>query len=151
MAALAGTAALPLPAIGAAARAAPAAIPPTAYAWAHLIVRAQNKASPATLARHLRLGPDAASALFDRLVADGVLRAPGAAGIARAVSPIDISAKPPTPARAAVRKLADALSRSDPLVKAEDIGVGCGNQNDSREDQANESADQPPEESPERG
>ena len=86
LAALATTPALPFPM--AAPRAA-AQFPPGAYAWGRLIARAQNNCSPATLARHLQLGNDAAHALFNRMLADGVLQAPNIAGVARAAQPID--------------------------------------------------------------
>ena len=133
LAALAGSATLPFTAVRAAvaAPAATAAIPPTTYAWAHLIVRAQAKANPAMLSRHLNLSAQAADRLFQQLIHDGVLQAPGAAGMARAVAPLDTTAT--SSARHSIRervtKAWDVVrSRDDTvaLVNPDDPALGCG-------------------------
>jgi len=100
-ASLVGAAALPF--VPLPARVAPVALPPTAYAWAHLIARAQPQVSAAYLARHLRLDAPVARALFGQLVADGVVGAPSALGVARAAQPL------PTPAGSSLRSSLEAL------------------------------------------
>ncbi|WP_299414196.1 hypothetical protein [uncultured Sulfitobacter sp.] len=125
--ALAGAAALPFPALRAATAAAPA-VPPTAYAWAHLIVRAQAKASPAMLARQLGLSPEVAQSLFDTLIRDGVLRAPGAAGIAQAAHPLHSTGHTATAPQALRKRMQNLMERaksSRPLVKDDTLDVGC--------------------------
>ncbi|MEL7099261.1 MAG: hypothetical protein AAGM84_10575 [Pseudomonadota bacterium] len=100
-ASLVGAAALPF--VPLPARAAPPALPATAYAWAHLIARAQPQVSAAYLARHLRLEAPVARALFGQLVADGVVGAPSALGAARAVKPL------PSPSRSSLRTALEGL------------------------------------------
>lgn len=127
-----------------AARAVPATFPPTAYAWAHLIVRAQKRTSPAMLARHLRLTPEVAGSLFDQLISDGVLRAPGAAGVARAVSPLDLTARKVarrSGLRQEIRRALDSTQdEPDPLAIPEESGVGCAEEPQAPEDHADESS-----------
>ena len=153
LAALVATPALPF-SPASAAGAAPVAVPSGAYAWGQLIARAQNGCSPAVLARHLRLSTAAADQLFSDMVADGVLRAPSAAGIARAVNPIEI----PTAVRTVPSRLADHArdllrkSKTDntqTLVKAEHPRLGCDIT--ASEDETYASTDQSVQESPERG
>lgn len=123
-ASLAAAAALPvIPLAGPAPAAVPTAVvPPGAYAWAQLIARAQNRCSPAMLARHLHLSADAAGILFEQMVRDGVLRAPTAAGVARAATPLQV----PGAARATLgQKLFNMRDR---------VGLDVGDQ----EEQSNE-------------
>ena len=125
LAALAAAPALPF----AASAAAPAAsLPPGAYAWAQLIARAQTKCSPAMLARHLSLDPAQAETLFGQMVRDNVLRAPGAAGTAQAVQPINATGHPQGLTRKVTQHLRAQLDHSAsaaPLVKDEPLGLGC--------------------------
>lgn len=129
---------LPFP-VSATAMAAPSApVPAGAYAWAKLIAQAQNRCAPGMLARQLHLAPEAAEQLFAKLIHDGVLRAPGAAGIARAAAPIDGSGT----ASGLNRQLADSLrimldravpaeapddDDTNPLVKDTPACLGCAN------------------------
>jgi hypothetical protein len=126
--ALSGIASLPVTALPAAAAQA-SVVPPAAYAWAKLIVRAQGKADPAVLARLLRLTPQVAQALFDRLIQDGVLRVPAATGIAQATKPLQSGAHrlPPQPIHQQIRKTWEHLSTdTQPLVKDADPALECG-------------------------
>lgn len=77
-------AAVPLPsaAVGTAAKA-----PRHLYPWAVAMAHAGNPISEQTLGMALKVSADQASALISRLVARGVVYAPNAAGVARAVSP----------------------------------------------------------------
>lgn len=111
-ASLAGAAALPFVPLPAHAAAAARALPPTAYAWAHLIARAQPQVSAAYLARHLRLEAPVARALFGQLVADGVVGAPTALGAAQAVNPLA------SPARTSLRASLESLVK-DPSPRLE--------------------------------
>jgi hypothetical protein len=150
LAALAATPILPFGAITPAAAAPVAAFPPGAYAWAPLVARAQNKCSPATLAQHLHLDANAATQLFNTMVRDGVLRAPGAVGIAQAANPIDASG---TRAPSFFTKMNSHLEQAlkpqteiAPLVKAEDPALGCGDS--IAKDDPDARTDQPVQESP---
>lgn len=153
LAALAAVPALPFQAL--AARAAPVAVPPGAYAWAQLIARAQNGCSPAMLAQQLNLSGAAANQLFRDMVADGVLRAPGAAGVARAVNPIDIPGAPRSISTRIADKTRDTLKRmaeqadKPPLVKDTPTCLECADT--APEENAHASPDQSVQESPERG
>ncbi len=153
IAALAATPALPFGAFTPATAAPAAALPPGAYAWAQLIARAQNKCSPATLARHLHVDINTATQLFDTMVRDGVLRAPGAVGIAQATNPIDASGIRAPRLTARVRAhLKDALNpppETAPLVKADDPALGCGDS--IAEDDPDARTDKPVQESPQAG
>jgi len=126
LAALAATPALPM-VISAAAAPQSATVPAGTYAWAQLIARAQNRCSPAMLARHLRLPTDAATALFNEMVRDGVLRAPGIAGVAQAAQPINATGTRAKP----LRKLRDLIrpdtqsDKAPPLVKDADLPLEC--------------------------
>lgn len=124
---LAGAAAMPIPAVRAATVAAPA-VPPSAYVWAQLIVRAQAKASPAMLARQLRLAPEVAQSLFETLISDGVLRAPSVAGIAKAAQPLQTTGHHATTGRAIqtrMGRLLEQTKQAQPLVKDDDPEIGC--------------------------
>lgn len=149
---MAGAAALPFSAVRAAAVAAPA-VPPTAYAWAHLIVRAQAKADPAMLARQLKLSPDVAQTLFDTLIRDGVLRAPGAAGVAQAVQPLQTTGHRATAPRAIQKRIEGAwetLGEGDgPLVKEDDPALEC--RETPNKDARDASTPEPLQESPQSG
>lgn len=147
-ASLAALTALPALPVGASAIAPPAAaVPPGAYAWAQLIARAQNRCSPAMLARHLRLGPDAAQALFQQMVRDGVLRAPTLGGLAQAAQPIKMPGAMPKTIGQKVSTWRDVLGRAGtadapaPLVKDGEPCLGCADQNP--EDDQHASADKP--------
>lgn len=106
-ASLAGAMALPLVPLPARAAAAAPALPPTAYAWAHLIARAQPSVSAASLARHLRLDAPVARALFGQLVTDGVVGAPTALGTAQALKPLPA----PTAPKISINDLANRAAR----------------------------------------
>jgi hypothetical protein len=71
------------------ARAAPA-VKPVTYAWASMIARAQNGVSADYLMRQLGVSADVAGQLYSRLLTDGVIRMQSAAGVARAVKPLQI-------------------------------------------------------------
>ncbi|MEH6644473.1 hypothetical protein [Sulfitobacter sp.] len=126
-----GTAAtLPMAAMPSAAVAAPA-VSTSTYKWAQLIVGAQAKADPAMLSRLLRLSPEIAPGVFDKLIRDGVLRTPGVAGVARAVQPVRAigqSVTGPTDLRRQLRAVwNNATEDAQPLVIEDDPALGCGN------------------------
>lgn len=77
----------PLGAVSAASQA-HAAVNPSLYSWAAAIAKAQNRASPAMLARQLRISSAAAQQLYGSLIANGVIRAPLFGGVARAAQPL---------------------------------------------------------------
>lgn len=58
------------------------------YAWAVAIARAQNRASPAMLARQLGISQAAAAELYGAMIANGVVKAPLFGGMARAADPL---------------------------------------------------------------
>lgn len=155
LAALAGAASQPFMTArtAMAARAALPAVPPTTYAWAHLIVRAQNNASPAMLARHLNLDKAVADQLFGQLIQDGVLRAPGVAGVARAVAPLDPTGGSSTGStlRKRLTEAWDALGTKDtetPLANQEDTALVCAQT--VQEDATDARTEEPVQGSPER-
>lgn len=78
-------AALPLPSLGAAASHGTAR---AGYIWAVATAKAQGAVSSDMLVRQLGVSPRAARALHARLIARGVVRAPNAAGLSRAVAPL---------------------------------------------------------------
>ncbi len=127
LAALATTPVLP---IGVSAAAVPqsAVVPAGTYAWAQLIARAQNRCSPTMLVRHLRLSEDAAQQLFNEMLRDGVLRAPGAAGVAQAVQPINATGSSETNILSKLRNTLpaeDQMDAASPMVKDDTAGLGC--------------------------
>ena len=145
---------LPLPALCAAA--APAALPPATYTWAHLIARARGTVSPDLLARQLRITPQAAEAVFQSLVRDGVIRAPTAAGVASAVKPMQTTGHTAT-MRAALKKrlqagwehLQETRDDTQALVKDANRALGCEDTLDK--ENANASPDQSIQESSRQG
>lgn len=153
LAALAATPALPISAIAPAAATPIAAIPPGTYAWAQLIARAQNRCSPAMLARHLHLDDRTAKHLFETMLRDGVLRTPGAVGIARAAKPIDTSGtRTPgltTKLRSRLKQALKPQADTPPLVKADGPALGCADT--IAEDDTDARTDQPVQESPQAG
>ncbi|WP_298859315.1 hypothetical protein [uncultured Sulfitobacter sp.] len=150
--ALSGAAALPASTLTSTASALPPVSSAT-YAWAKVIVRAQAKADPAMLARHLKLAPDVAQTLFQTLVRDGVLRASSAAGIARAAHPIPTASQtmrlPKTIPRE-IKAIWDHIRGDDQsLVNQESPAVGC---DDTQEkDCPDARTDQSVQESPQTG
>ncbi|MFC6585556.1 hypothetical protein [Sulfitobacter aestuariivivens] len=117
-----------------------------------MIARAQATCSPAMLARHLHLSIDEATQLFGKMVRDGVLRAPGVAGVARAVHPLPGSGIKPAATRKATTRLGDWVRTemqpegSPPMVNSDDAGLGCGDADQQDDTDARE--DQPPEDIP---
>jgi hypothetical protein len=110
------------------------------------------------LARLLHLRPEVAQVLFKDMVVDGVLRAPGATGIARATQPFEatgLEARAKGRVKDKARELLDrTLSRDaprkdSPLVKDSETALGCAES--QTEDAAHARTHQSPEESPERG
>lgn len=102
------------------------------------------------LARHLRLDATAAQQLFDEMLRDGVLRAPGAAGIAHAAQPINTNAIPSS--RPPLAKLRDLLPNEEPAPLAKDAEpcLGCA-QLPAEEETQDASPDKPVQESPQSG
>lgn len=81
----AAVATLPIPAAGAvASKTAQNGL----YAWAVAIARAQNRASPAMLARQLGISHAAAAELYGAMIANGAVKAPLLGGMARAADPL---------------------------------------------------------------
>jgi len=77
---------LPLPAAGAVS-AQPLHMYKPPYVWAAFIARVHDKASPATLKRHLNLSDADAKHVFDTLLKEGVLTAPNTAGVSTPLAP----------------------------------------------------------------
>jgi len=135
------------------------AVPAGAYAWAQLIARSQNKCSPDMLAKLLHLKPEVAKVLFKDMVVDGVLRAPGTSGIAKAVQPFETTGLESTATGRLKTRAKDALEKAmtsdaqseeeHPLVTEGDPGLQSAHI--SAEDDQHASPDQYPEESPDRG
>ncbi|NNK16509.1 MAG: hypothetical protein HKP51_06360 [Sulfitobacter sp.] len=154
LAALPVTNLLPLP-LTAASAPQSVSVPAGTYAWARLIARAQNRCTPAMLARHLRLDPATAGQLFDEMIRDGVLRVPGPAGIAKAVQPMNPTGRPMPSLSESVSKLGDLfpgeepVDQPTPLVKDAEPCLGCGNL--SAEDHADAGQTQSIQESPPTG
>ncbi|MGC1496227.1 MAG: hypothetical protein WA790_10485 [Sulfitobacter sp.] len=136
-------------------------MPAGTYAWAHLIARAQTKCSPAMLARQLHLSPEVAQHLFNTMVSDGVLKAPGIAGVAKAAQPINATGVEHSLAKRMRTRLKDYVDgtqsddpvqaqRTDaPLAKDAEPCLGC--ETPQTEDQTDASTDQSVQESPQRG
>jgi hypothetical protein len=148
--------ALPIAAPAAAATA--PTVPAGAYAWAHLIARAQTKCSPAMLARQLHLSPQVAKELFRTMVADGVLKAPGVAGVAQAVKPMNATGIDRGLAQRLRSNLSETLQeaakpkpQSDPAPLANSDDPCLGYDDIQPEDQSDASTNQYVQESPQRG
>ena len=133
-------------------------VPAGAYAWAHLIARAQTKCSPAMLARQLHLSPEVAAELFRTMVSDGVLKAPGIAGVAHATKPMNATGIDRSLVQRVRASLSDTLkeatqdkpqSSAVPLANAEDPCLGCADA--QSEDLTDASTDQSVQESPQHG
>lgn len=132
------------------------AIPPATYTWAHLIARARGSVSPDLLARQLRITPQAAEAVFQSLLRNGVVRAPTAAGIAQAVKPMQTTGHTAT-TRAALQKrlkagwehLQETRDGKTPLVKDVNPTLGCGDTLDK--DTSHASPTEPVQDSPRQG
>lgn len=124
-------AALPLPS-AAAQVAKPAASP--LYAWAVAIARAQDRASPAMLARQLRISQTAASELYTSMIANGAIRAPLFGGMARAAQPLfrggQLSVVDAQLSRSASVKIEDIKRTWDKLIEED------APETDASEDQA---------------
>ena len=154
LAALAATPALPLGTPATAAT--PVALPPGAYAWGQLIARAQATCTPAMLARHLSLSPAQAQSLFSQMIRDNVLRAPGLAGAAKAVQPIQTTGHTPHAMGKLGKQLRRAVKEIDPsvpLAKDEPAGLGCRHLSDDTpaEETSDARAQEPVQSSPRPG
>lgn len=60
----------------------------TSYVWGVAMAKSRGRLAVADLRRDLKLGHDAAAAMFRKLQQRGVLAAPDAAGIARTIGPV---------------------------------------------------------------
>lgn len=76
------------------------ALPSGTYKLGAMLARAHNSCSPAMLARHLKLDAQAASALYNSYLTDGIIAPAGRFGISRAINPLapHLAPAPPTPA-----------------------------------------------------
>ena len=92
LAALGVAPALPLPALARGAPAAGAVAMSTAaeqmYFWGWFTARVHKTCSPDSLSRLLKLDPDVATEIFNRLLTDGAITPPDAFGVSRAVDPL---------------------------------------------------------------
>lgn len=84
---------------------------PMTYAWAVAIAHAQAKVSEGALVSQLGVTPETARATMARLLERGVISAPDAGGIARAVAPMLRSV--PLPGMRAVASVARAANATD--------------------------------------
>ncbi|GAA3869166.1 hypothetical protein GCM10022404_19080 [Celeribacter arenosi] len=66
---------------------APVVITSSQYAWASWYAQKNGVTSVAAIARDLKVAPEVAQALFQKLVATGAIRAPAAGGLATASRP----------------------------------------------------------------
>lgn len=87
LAAAAALPALPAKALGLPAAAAPVALSQHPYNWAAFIARVHDTASPRMFQRYLRVSDDMSHQICSVLQSQGVITAPNAAGISRAMSP----------------------------------------------------------------
>ncbi len=62
--------------------------PSGTYKLGAMLARAHNSCSPAMLARHLKLDANAASALYNTYLTDGIIGPAGRFGISRAMNPL---------------------------------------------------------------
>ena len=57
------------------------------YLWATFVSRVHNKSSPAMLQRLLKLEPDVAHAVYDRLIQNKIITTPNSWGLSQAINP----------------------------------------------------------------
>ena len=89
-----------------------------AYMFADLIARSRGSVDAGFLARRLQLPTDAASQIMGDLAANGVVRAPGLGGVARAVSPFEFH----LPVQSPETDLADTMRDTlDNLIDKPDV------------------------------
>ena len=117
LAALVTSPTLPLP-VAPAAAAPVAATNSMAYMFADLIARSRGSVDAGFLARRLQLPTDAASQIMGDLAANGVVRAPGLGGVARAVSPFEFQLPLQSPKTDMADTMRDAL---DKLIDEPDV------------------------------
>ncbi|MGJ8616996.1 MAG: hypothetical protein ACSHWS_09145 [Sulfitobacter sp.] len=158
---LAALGALPtLPVVAPVAATTAPVVPAGIYAWARLIARAQNECSAEFLARHLRLSPDVAAEVFRTMIADGILKTPGATSIVQVAKPIDATGINRSIGKRVSAHILDALDKKTPiaeqacsddapLANSDNPCLGCDDT--QTEDQTNASTDQSVQESPTRG
>lgn len=134
---------VPLPA-GAGSVAAKA--PKNLYAWAVAMAHAGNPISEQTLGMALKVPADQATALMSRLVTRGVVHAPNAAGVARAVSPGFGSGFAPTFTQPSVIAPAQPAA-NDPTsaakTKLREFAQDALDSKDSAQPEPSDAADQP--------
>lgn len=89
-------------------------------AWATAIANAQNRASPALLARQLSVPIETAQTLYATLINDAIIRAPAAGGIAKAANPIRMSLTKSTHnlGKPLLKTAQGALDRQTPVSSA---------------------------------
>jgi hypothetical protein len=84
---------------------------PMTYAWAVAIAHAQAKVSEGALVSQLGVTPETARATMARLLERGIISAPDAGGVARAVAPMLRSV--PLPGMRAVASVTRAANATD--------------------------------------
>lgn len=98
---------------GQTASAAATALPKSKVLWAAALARAQNRVSPNILEYTLKSSPAEARALCAHLLETGVIKAPNAAGISRAVAPMLRGAVRPAVSRAVATSTAPRSTLKD--------------------------------------
>lgn len=111
-----------IPAIPALPMAAAPAVAPSSvqYAWASYYAQVHNAASPARLSAALKVSPQVAQGLMNKLLANGVITAPGSAGISAAVKPFHKARHLRPTAQGLAQRAQDQLrhSLSEPSIEA---------------------------------
>jgi DNA-binding Lrp family transcriptional regulator len=84
-----------------------------------MIARARGTVDAGFLARRLRLSPEMAQTLMRQMVSDGVIKAPGLGGLAKAVKPFELDVVASHPVKATSldikSKLQDAAQKLDEM------------------------------------
>ena len=120
-ASLAAAVAAPALPLGATAAAPAAAMAPPmgTYMFADLIARSRGTVDAGFLARTLRLSPDMANGVMQELVANKVITAPSAGGLAQALNPLKLQPVPATVsdrmAEKVVKTARDFLTEDDAI------------------------------------
>ena len=154
--------ALPLPALGAApsagvASAAVSAAAEKMYFWGWFSARVHDRCSPEMLQNMLKVSPEVAAEVNNRLIRNGAITAPNALGVSKAVDPLydmyntlrvkavgsgtGLKRPPPQPRPAPARPVPEAMGSAGEKPRHSPVTASDGSLNDGSERSVDKSVD----------
>ena len=139
--------ALPLPALGAApsagvASAAVSAAAEKMYFWGWFSARVHDRCSPEMLQNMLKVSPEVAAEVNNRLIRNGAITAPNALGVSKAVgSGTGLKRPPPQPRPAPARPVPEAMGSAGEKPRHSPVTASDGSLNDGSERSVDKSVD----------